>query len=112
MHFIDKMLQHLLSDLKICDHTVFERPDSHDIARSTPEHSLGVGTYSCHGLLPVVRAYRNDRWLIENDALVADIDERIGCAEIYRQIVGEKSPYSFKHARLLTSVVLNPVPFL
>ena len=36
MHFVDKMLQHLLSDLKIGDHAIFQRADCHDISGCSP----------------------------------------------------------------------------
>ena len=39
--------------------------------------------------------YCNDRRLVKDDALVANVDKRVGRAEIYRQVVGEQSPLKF-----------------
>ena len=52
MHFFDKVLQHFFGNLEIGDNTVFQRTDSRDIARRSPQHALSIDTHGLNNLLP------------------------------------------------------------
>ena len=80
MHLINEVLQHLLSYLEVCDNAVLQWPDGGDITWRSPQHALSVGTHSCNSFLTIVRANRNHRRLIQNDALFAHIDQCISRA--------------------------------
>ena len=75
MHFLDKMPEHRLGDLKVGDDTVFEWADGDDIAGRSPEHSLRFVTHSQN--LAGSSLDCDDRRLSKNDAVILDVNERI-----------------------------------
>ena len=93
MHIVDEVLQHLFGDGKVGDHTVLERPDSLNVARSAAEHLLGIGPDRQDGFrvdLAAVAADRDHRGLVQNNAFLAHIDQGIGRSEVDRQVVGKE----------------------
>ena len=92
MDLLDELLQHLLGHGEVGDHAVLHRPDHRDIARRLTEHRLGFLADRLNRALAVRAAFLpdgNHRWLVEHDALTANIDQRIRRAEIDGEIVGE-----------------------
>ena len=84
MDFIDEILEHLLRDEKIGNYTVFQRSYRCDIAGRAPEHPLGVETDGRNAFLITLCSDSDDRWLVENNALVADVNKGICCTKIDR----------------------------
>ena len=103
MGLVDEMLEHLLGDGEVRDDTVFERPDGHDVPGRAPEHALR-GLADSGNILgaarPAFLADGDHGRLVQNDALAADVDERVGCTEIDREVVGEKPPNALEHQDL------------
>ena len=92
MDLLDELFEHLLGHGEIGDNPVFHRADCRDIARGTAEHLLCRQAYFLDDLLAVRPALLPDcdhRGLVEDDALAANIDQRIGGTEVDRQVVGE-----------------------
>ena len=103
VHFLDEVLQHLLGDGEVGDHAVLHRADRDDVAGRLAEHHLGFlarppGWISC-AFGPPVLADRDHRRLVEHDALAAHVDQRVGGAEIDRQIVGKITAQKSEHGR-------------
>src|SRR5690606_2811727 len=43
VNLVDEVLQHLLADAEIGDHTILHRTNGGNVARSTAQHALGFG---------------------------------------------------------------------
>ena len=64
MDLLDKMLKHFFRYLKVRNHTILQRSDRGDITRRSSEHTLGIDSNGCDGLLVIMLANRNDGWLV------------------------------------------------
>ena len=53
------------------------------------DHALAVGA--------ALLADRHDRGLVQHDAFAADIDQRVGCSQIDREIAGKIALEEFEH---------------
>jgi len=99
---LDELLEHLLGDGEVGDHAVLHRPDGDDVAGRLAEHLLRFLADRLDGLLAVRAGFlanRHDRGLVKNDALAADVDERIGGAEVDGQVVGEVASQESEHGQ-------------
>ena len=89
VNLLDEVLEHLLGNGKVGDHAVLHGPDRGDIAGRAPQHLLGRQPDCLNDLFavgPAILAYRDDRRLIQHDALAANVNQRIGGAQIDRHI--------------------------
>ena len=105
VHHLDELLDHLLGDGEVGDDAVLHRADGLDVARHLAEHLLGFLADRLNGLLAVRAAFlanRNDRRLVEDDALAAHVDQRVGRAEIDREIVGKVAAQKTEHSKILS----------
>ena len=94
MHHLDELLEHLLGDGEVGDHAILHRADGLDVARHLAQHGLGFPANSLDGLLALgatLMADGNHRGFVENDALVANDNQRVGCAKVNGQ-VGREVP--------------------
>ena len=78
------MAQHRLGDLKISDNPILERTDRSDIAGCTPQHPLGLLTHGKH--LGGAGLHGDNGRFAQDDAVILDIDQRIGGTEINADI--------------------------
>jgi hypothetical protein len=106
------VLQHLLCHLKISDYAVFHGTDGSNIARGSTQHAFGIGSDGCYGLLTVMVADGNDRWLIQYDTFPSYVDQCVSCPQVYRQIVGKHTSYFFEHRipAYLNNIFNGPAP--
>ena len=88
MSLLDEVGQHLLGDLEVSDDSVFHRFDSHDVARRPAEHVLGVLADRLDAAVHFVD--RDNRRLVDDDALSARVDARIRRAEVDSEIAREE----------------------
>ena len=86
VHLQNEVLKHFFCDLKVGNNAVLEGADCTDISRGSPEHPLGLCTNRLNGLLAVMDPDCNNRGLIQNDAAILNIDQRICRTEVDRQI--------------------------
>jgi hypothetical protein len=89
---LDEVLEHLLGDREVRDHAVLHRADGRDVARRASEHLLGREPDRLDGLLAAGTAFLADgdhRRLVEDDALAAHVDERVGGAEVDGEVGGK-----------------------
>ena len=79
---------------------VLQRPDRLDRARRPAQHPLRLVADRQHLLVAAPRGVLDGhhRGLIQDDALLADIDQRIGRPKIDGQVVLEQPQKSFQHA--------------
>ena len=77
---LDEVAEHLLGHVEVGDHAVLERPDRLDRARGAAEHPLRL--HADRVDLAGARVDRDDARLGEHDAAAADVDERVGGAEV------------------------------
>ena len=94
------MPQHRLGDFEIGDHAVFHRPNGDDIARGASQHAFGFLAHRQH--IGGAGLDGHDGRFAEHDALVSDIHERIGRAQVDSDIVGKQAFKLRKHERCLT----------
>src|SRR5439155_639721 len=102
-HFLDELLQHLLGHRKVGDHAVSHRPDGGDVVRRATEHLLGGEAHLLDDALAVRAAFladRNDRGLIQYDALAAHVNQGIGRPQVDGEIAGEIALERFEHESL------------
>ena len=89
MHLADKVLQHFLGHQKVGDHAILERSDGCDVPRRAAQHPLRIETNGGHRLLIALNANGNHRGFVEHDALIAHVDERVGCPEVNGKVPGK-----------------------
>ena len=100
MHHLDELLEHLLGDGEVGDHAVLHRADRLDIARHLAQHGLGFLADGLNRLLALGTTFvadRHHRGLVQHDALVAYVNQRIGSAQVNRQVSGEILTECSKH---------------
>ena len=85
----DEVLEHLLRHLEVGDDAVLHRADGDDVAGRAAEHLLGVAADGFDLVGDLVD--RDDRRLGDDDAAPLRVDERVGRAEVDRQIAGEQT---------------------
>jgi hypothetical protein len=99
VRLLDEVLQHLLGDVEVRDHTVAHGPDRLNRLRRAPDHPFGFFAEGLDlGPAAALLAHGNDGRLVEHDPFVADVDQGVGGAEVDRQISGEQSPKEAEHA--------------
>ena len=89
VHQRDEVPQHLLGRLEVGDHAVLERPDHRDLLRGPPDHPLGVvpdRDELAGGLVD-----RDDARLVDQHALAADVDERVGGAQVHGHVTADQA---------------------
>src|SRR4030095_7435363 len=101
MHFLDKVTEHRLGNLKISDHSVLHRADSHDVSRGAAQHPLGLFAYGQD--VGGSRLDGDHRRFAQDYPLVPDINERVGGAKIDANVVGKEAFKLRKHAADLTA---------
>ena len=77
---------HPLGDLEVGDRTLAERTDRHDVTGGTADHLPRLVADGEHFVRP--RVERDDRRLVQDDALSSCVDEGVGRPEVDRQIPG------------------------
>ena len=101
VHLADEVLEHLLGGGEVGNDAFLQRPDGGDVAGGAAHHGLGGGALCLDGLAAAIAVVADGHHggLIEDDALAAGIDQRVGCPQINGQVVGEKSPkpFEFQH---------------
>ncbi len=102
MHLADKVLQHLLGDIEVCDYAVFQWADRNDITGGTTQHALRFGTDRCNRFVATPLFTDGDyRGFIENNSLIAHINQCVSGSQIDREIVGKHSEQASKHLNSL-----------
>jgi hypothetical protein len=97
MHFLDEVLEHPFGYLKIRYNTIFQGSNRRYIPGGPSKHSLGINADGSDVFLVVIIANRDHRRLVKYDTLTSNINKRIGCAKIYRQIIRKKTAKALKH---------------
>jgi hypothetical protein len=100
VHLADEVLEHLLGVGEVGDDAVLHRPHRAHVAGGAAEHLLGLAADRGHraGAAAAVLAHRDHRGFVEDDALAADVDQRVGGAEVDGQVAGEIAPEELEHA--------------
>ena len=75
VHLADEMAQHGLGDFEVCDDSILERADGHNVAGRAAEHAFGVIAHGEH--LVGAGPHRDDRRLAQDDAVVLDVDQGV-----------------------------------
>jgi hypothetical protein len=104
VHLVDEVLQHLLGVGEVGDDAVLHRAHGVDVPRRAAEHALGLGADRDDDLAAArgFVLHRDHRGLVEHDALVAHVDQRVGGAQVDRQIAGKIAAQAFEHEAGLT----------
>ena len=100
MRHADELLEHLFSHRKVGDDTVLHRSNGADVARNTPKHLLGFSADGMNRSFTVRTSFLangNDTRFVEDNSLATHINERVGCAEVNGNVVGEVVSKKAKH---------------
>ena len=92
----DEVLDHLLGHVEVADDPVAQRSDGDDVGRRATDHALRLGADGQH-LLRALASMATTRRLADDDAAVADVDERVGRAEIDADVAGEEAEEGVEH---------------
>ncbi len=95
VHLVDEVAEHLLAHLEVGDDAVLQRPDGLDVARRAPDHALGLEA-DRHGA-PVADVDRDDRRLVEHDAVTAHVHEGVGSAEVDGHVAAQRQRVVRRH---------------
>src|SRR3984957_6022830 len=84
VYLFDEVLQHFLGVGEIRDDPVLHRPDRGDMAGGSAQHVFGFPPDRDDYLAAPGRLvlHCDDRWLVENNAALANVDQRIGGSKI------------------------------
>ena len=82
MHFANEVLDHFLGDFDVSDNAIAQRTDRFDRVRRLAHHHLGVIANGFDALDAVNSLNRDDAGLIEDDALILDVNQRVGRPQI------------------------------
>ena len=93
---LDEVAQHLLADLEVGDDAVLQRPDGLDVVGRAAHHPLRLE--ADRDGAAVVDVDRDDRGLVEHDALAADVDQGVGGAEVDGEVAAEAERVVASHA--------------
>ena len=95
VRFADKVGQHGLGDFEIGDDAVFERTDGDDVAGRAAEHALGLVA----DREDFVRAGLDghDGGFAQDNALIADVNKGVGCAEVDADIARKETEKLSEH---------------
>jgi len=86
---MDEVLDHGIGDLEIGDHPVFHRPNGFQFIVGPAVHSLGLQTYGYRfpvSTVAIIIGDRDDGWLVKDNPLIFDIDQRVGGAQVHGYI--------------------------
>jgi hypothetical protein len=88
VHLADEVLEHPLRVGEVGDDAVLHRPHGGDVARRASEHPFRFGADGHDDLAAASRfvLHRDHRGFVQDDALAADVDERIRRAEVDRDV--------------------------
>ena len=92
VHFRDEMAQHRLGHFEIGNDAVLQRPHRDDVAGRAPEHPF---RFVADGqALWRAGLHRHHRGFAQDDALVLDVNKRVGRTEIDPDVAGEPAEKS------------------
>ena len=89
VHLLDEVAEHLLGDVEVGDHAVLQRADRGDRPGRAAEHPLRLDPDRVH--LAGALVDRDDGRLGEHDPAAADVDERVGGAEVDGHVAAAES---------------------
>ena len=87
MHFADEVLDHFLCNFDVRDNPIAKWADRLNAVRRFAHHHLCIIPNSFNPLDPVDSLNRDDRRLVQNDALILDINECVGGPQIDRHVL-------------------------
>ncbi len=90
MDFLDELLEHLLGDSEVGNHTIFHWPDGGDVAGCASKHLFGGEPDLLNGFLATRAALlfdRNNGRLVQNDTLSPHVNQRIRRTEVDGDVV-------------------------
>src|SRR5581483_4660394 len=101
MNFLNEVAEHRFGDLEIRDHAVLQRPDRDDAARGAAEHAFGLRAHGQNFFAPALVSllHRDHRRLVADDALILDVDQSVGRAEINGKVVGKDADEATPHQK-------------
>ena len=91
----DEVAQHRLGNFKVGDDSILQGAYRGDVAGRASQHPFGLFTDGKN--LGGAGLDRNNGRLAQDDAVILDIDQRVGGAEIDADIAGEKTENFFEH---------------
>ena len=105
----NKVLQHLLGNREVGDNAVLQRPDCRDIARGPAQHVLGIGADGFDEAAASTRvlANRDDGRLVEHNTVATRVDQRVGRAEVDRQVIGKITQNVLEHVGIRSRNKIN-----
>src|SRR5688572_23511360 len=112
VHLGDEVLQHPLGVGEVGDDAVLHGPDRGDVPRRAAEHVLGLDADGDDDLAAAARLVldRDHRRFVEDDALPADVDERVRRAEVDGDVAREVTPEVLEHGGDGPARSLNGAP--
>ena len=85
---LDEVAEHLLADLEVRDHPVFERAYRLDVTRRPADHPLRLRS-DCERP-SVLDVHRHDGRLVQDDPSSSHVDEGVGGAEVDGHVATEQ----------------------
>ena len=97
VNLADEVFDHFFGDFEIGDDAVAQRPNGADVTGGTAEHLLGFLTDGENLFLAFDFGDGDHRWLVQDDALALDVDQRVRGAQIDGHVRGENPEKSREH---------------
>ena len=106
MHLLDEVTKHLLGNVEVGDHPVFEGANRNDVRRRAADHPLSFGPHREDRSR--LRVDGHNRRLVENDPASAHVNERVRRTKVYGHVPADELEHAF-HRRLLSFVFKNEI---
>ena len=91
MHLGDEIFDHVFRNFDVGNHPIAQWPDGLHIARSLAHHQLRVIAHGFHLAAAIDRFDCNYRWFVEHNSAPANINQRVGGAQIDGHVLAQKS---------------------
>ena len=89
MRLLNEVVEHALGHFEIGDDTILHGTDGHDVSGRAAQHLLGFLAHRQHFAVGLVDGH--DGGFVHDDPLPLGIDQRVGSAEIDREIGREQT---------------------
>ena len=95
VNLANEVTQHRLGDVEVGDDAVLHRTNSSDVARGAAQHLLRLVAYGADLTRNGIEGHHGR--LAQHDTLILDVNEGIGGAEVYADVVGKVAEEGFGH---------------
>ena len=97
MDLADEVLDHFFGDFEVGDHAIAKGPNGFHVTRCSAQHLLGIDAHGVDDLATANIAQGNHRRLIQHNALTLHVNQGVGGAKVYGDVVRDGAEEGRNH---------------